>query len=189
MTNKHVTLAIAALALVGGGLLLTGQPGHAPPGSGAAAPPAQIAPLTPSSSGTPPTAATPPLLPSPVLTPGVADPRFTVKDVCTPGFTATVRNVPESVKNAVYAEYGITTRKPGEYEIDHIISLELGGSNDIHNLWPQSYVTQPYNAHRKDFLENKLHALICAGKLDMPTAQKEISTDWIAAYHEYVGPL
>jgi hypothetical protein len=66
--------------------------------------------------------------------------------------------------------------------------LELGGSNDITNLWPQSFITKPWNAHVKDTLENKLHELICSKKVPMKTAQQEIATNWIDAYHKYVGP-
>jgi hypothetical protein len=42
------------------------------------------------------------------------------------------------VKRKVYAEYGITHHEPSEFEVDHLISLELGGSNSIRNLWPES---------------------------------------------------
>ena len=73
-----------------------------------------------------------------------------------------------------------------QYEVDHLISLELGGANDIKNLWPQSYVSTPYNARMKDALENKLHAMVCANQITLVEAQKEISTDWIAAYKKYV---
>jgi len=72
-------------------------------------------------------------------------------------------------------------------KVDHLISLELGGSNSLKNLWPQSYVTLPYNAHKKDVLENKLHALVCSGAIDLKTAQHEIATDWIGAYRKHVG--
>jgi hypothetical protein len=37
-------------------------------------------------------------------------------------------------------------------------------------------------------LEDRLHALVISGKLDLKTAQREIATDWIAAYKKYVGP-
>jgi hypothetical protein len=111
------------------------------------------------------------------------------KVVCTPGYTKTVRDVPQSVKNQVYRAYGITSHKPGEYEIDHLVSLELGGSNSIRNLWPESYVTEPLNAHVKDTLENVLHELVCSGKLSLKEAQKAIATNWIQAYRQYVGPL
>lgn len=111
------------------------------------------------------------------------------KVICVPGYTKTVRDVPQAVKEQAYRSYGIAERKPGEYEVDHLISLELGGSNSIRNLWPESFVTQPLNAHVKDKLENKLHELICSGQLPVQQAQQEIAHDWIAAYQKYLGPL
>lgn len=129
---------------------------------------------------------TSPIKPDPSLTKGDTS-QVTAADICVPGYSKKVRHVPQSVKEKVYAEYGITSRAPKEYEIDHLISLELGGSNSIKNLWPQSYVTQPWNAHVKDTLENKLHAMVCNNQISLATAQKAISKDWIAAYKKYVG--
>ena len=125
-----------------------------------------------------------PLLPDSKMTPGATLP-VTRADLCVPGYTQKVRNVPLDVKKQVYAEYGIKTHKPGDYEVDHLISLELGGSNSIKNLWPQSYKTRPWNAHVKDALENEMHAEVCSGTLDLTTAQHDIATDWIAAYKKY----
>jgi len=73
-------------------------------------------------------------------------------------------------------------------EVDHLISLELGGSNSIKDLWPESFITEPWNAHVKDKLENKLHEMICSGEIDIKAAQHEIAADWIAAYKKYVRP-
>ena len=129
-----------------------------------------------------------PILPDPKLSQGdvlTSDPKI----ICVSGYTKTVRNVPQSLKEQVYREYGITSREPGEYEIDHLISLELGGSNSIRNLYPESYKTQPLNAHVKDTLENKLHALACAGTITMQEAQTAIASNWTTAYVKYVGPL
>jgi hypothetical protein len=124
-------------------------------------------------------------LPNPGRTPGdVLD--VTPKDFCVSGYTAKVRNVSEAEKNSVYQEYGITSHKPGAYEVDHLISLELGGSNSVRNLWPQSYSGE-WNAHIKDDLENKLHELVCSGRVDMKTAQQAIATNWIAAYQKYMN--
>jgi len=39
----------------------------------------------------------------------------------------------------------------------------------------------------KDALERKLHKLVCAGQLDLKTAQREIASNWIEAYKKYVG--
>jgi hypothetical protein len=123
----------------------------------------------------------PPLRPDPSLTPGDTLP-VTKEDICVPGYSKKVRNVPSAVKNKAYAEYGIGRRATGEFEIDHLISLELGGSNSIRNLWPQSYMTHPWNAHVKDVVENTLHQQVCSGQISLHDAQRAIAGDWIAAY-------
>jgi hypothetical protein len=128
-----------------------------------------------------------PILPEPKLTPGDTF-DVTAQDVCTPGYARKVRNVPVEMKRQVYREYGITSQGPGDYEIDHLISLELGGSNSIKNLWPESHRTSPWNAQVKDRLEDKLHELVCSGQLDLKTAQKAIASNWIEAYKKYVSP-
>lgn len=125
-----------------------------------------------------------PIRPDPVKTPG-ATLDVGVQDICTPGYSKKVRNVPAPVKRDVYASYAIPGHVPGEYEVDHLISLELGGSNSIRNLWPQSYLTTPWNAHVKDALENKLHRDVCDGTVNLATAQYDIASDWIAAYQKY----
>ena len=51
-----------------------------------------------------------------------------------PGYTTTVRNVPMKVRKQVFVEYGIPYAQHSGYEVDHLISLQLGGSNDISNL-------------------------------------------------------
>ncbi len=119
-------------------------------------------------------------LPDPVLTPGVTR-TVTLHDLCTTS-TKLVRNVPESEKKAVYKEYGMkgddrTKCKEG-YEIDHLVSLEIAGSNDIKNLWLQSYCGAN-NAHVKDVCENLSYKLVCAGKITLADAQKGMATDWI----------
>jgi hypothetical protein len=112
-----------------------------------------------------------PIVPDPMLTPGDSFP-VTVQDLCVPGYTKKVRNVPAEMKREVYEEYGVTSHGPGDYEVDHLNPLELGGSNSIKNLWPESHRTSPWNAQVKDRLEGKLHALLCAGRLDLKTAQQ-----------------
>jgi hypothetical protein len=124
-------------------------------------------------------------LPDPHCTPGAIF-HVTARQVCTSGYAKSVRNVPESVKNRVYAEYGITSHRPGQYEVDHLISLELGGSNSIKNLFPEAANPRP-GFHEKDKLENKLHSLVCAGKLSLRSAQHQIATNWLKPYHRYFG--
>lgn len=124
-----------------------------------------------------------PTLPDATLTPGTVT-NVSIAALCQPGYSAQVRNVPSAVKTEVFKRYGIA--RSGRFEVDHLVSLELGGSNAIENLWPQSYETTPYNARTKDALENRLHHLICAGQLSLRTAQDAIRSNWIAAYQTYV---
>jgi hypothetical protein len=63
--------------------------------------------------------------------------------------------------------------------------MESGGVEDIHNLWPEPYTSPRWNAHVKDALEERLHEMVCGGELDLSTAQRDIATDWIAAYKKY----
>jgi hypothetical protein len=124
--------------------------------------------------------------PDPKLTPGLANPKLTQQKICDKNFrTTSVRNVSEKTKKQVYAAYDMAPAKaPCPCEVDHLISLELGGSNDATNLWPQSYSTMPWNARVKDALETHLHFLVCQGELTLAEAQKEISNNWIAAYQK-----
>jgi hypothetical protein len=128
-----------------------------------------------------------PFVPDPAKTPGDTL-EVTAADICVPGYSKKVRNVPIAVKRQVYASYGIRTHEPGEYEVDHLISLELGGSNSIRNLWPQSFRTSPWNAHVKDALENELHRRVCAGSMDLAKAQRIIAQNWVMGYRIYVNP-
>lgn len=115
------------------------------------------------------------------VTPG-ATTGATARQLCASGFrTASVRNVSELLKKRVYAEYGVIEKKGVCCETDHLVSLELGGSNDIKNLWPQPYLPRP-GAHEKDVLENYLHRQVCAGAISLSDAQREISSDWYQAY-------
>ncbi|VVM06166.1 HNH endonuclease signature motif containing protein [Methylacidimicrobium tartarophylax] len=130
--------------------------------------------------------AQPPILPDPKLTPGDTFPVGRA-DVCVPGYSKKVRNVPIALKREALRRYGVPLGDRRDYEIDHLIPLALGGSNSIRNLWPQSRKTSPWNAGKKDFLEDRLHKLVCSGKVDLAEAQKAISTNWIDAYRKYIG--
>lgn len=106
-----------------------------------------------------------------------------LEELCTPGYTQGVRNVSTATKKQVCATYAVSPQDCNgkKYEIDHLISLELGGSNDSKNLWPQPYQPKP-GAREKDRLENWLHKEVCDGIMSLTDAQKSISGDWYAAY-------
>jgi len=122
-------------------------------------------------------------LPDPACTPGDILPGVTKDQICVSGYSSSVRNVPTSEKDAVYAEYGITHHATGQYEIDHYVSLELGGSNDISNLFPEAADPTP-GFHQKDKVENYLHDQVCSGSLTLAEAQREIATNWVAVYNQ-----
>jgi len=120
-------------------------------------------------------------MPDHACTPGAIFPTVTKDQVCTSGYSSTVRNVPTSEKDQVYAEYGIITHTAGQYEVDHDISLELGGSNDIANLWPEAANPTP-GFHQKDEVENYLHQEVCNGQISLTEAQELISAHWLDVY-------
>jgi hypothetical protein len=124
--------------------------------------------------------------PDSACSPGDVFPQATKAAICVSGYSRTVRDVPTQEKDAVYAAYGIASHTPGQYEVDHLVSLELGGSNDISNLWPEAAAPKP-GFHEKDEVENALHDQVCSGQIDLPTAQREIATDWLSVYDQIHG--
>jgi anti-sigma factor RsiW len=123
-----------------------------------------------------------PLVPDAKLTPGAVR-ALSASEVCTAGGPREDRP-PSSLQRAVFHEYGMDGAPPTAYEVDHLITPALGGSDDIRNLWPEPYSSE-WNAHVKDELEDYLHTEVCTGKLDLATAQREIATNWISAYQKY----
>lgn len=127
-----------------------------------------------------------PYLPNKLLTPGDVMPGITKEHVCTSGYSAAARNVSNSTKKQIFDSYGISGEY-GSYEIDHLISLQLGGSNSKKNLWPQPYKLSNWHARKKDGLENRLHSLVCKGIISLEEAQRAISENWIEAYKKYMA--
>lgn len=136
------------------------------------------------------------VLPDPNRTPGATNPTVTQADIgstiCVSGWTATVRppssyttTLKEQQLASGYTFHGDTST--ADYEEDHLIALEIGGSPTSQlNLWPEPYNT-PDGARVKDVVENRLHDLVCAGSLSLATAQHAIASNWWNAYLTYVG--
>jgi hypothetical protein len=119
------------------------------------------------------------------LTPGETRP-ITIAEVChNPQAEGVTGNIPEETRRKVFSEYGISAHSDS-FEVDYLITPDLGGAQSIRNLWPQPYSAR-WNAHVKDELEQRLHQLVCDGKVDLVTAQHDIAVDWIGAYKKYVG--
>lgn len=125
------------------------------------------------------------LRPDPNLTPG-ATYEVTTDEVCAEGYVEGVRKVPNQIRQEVLADYGISDQESGNYEVDHLISLSLGGSNAKSNLWAQPIYASIWNVQAKRRLEKRLLELVCDGRMRLSEAQDAIATDWIAAYQKYV---
>ena len=122
-------------------------------------------------------------LPDPACTPGAIDPAVTQADIagtiCRSGYTTTIRPPASDTgrwKIRTYVFYGLSTSTRGEY--DHLVPLELGGTNATSNLWIEpGTIPNP-----KDTVENRLHDEVCAGQLTLAAAQREIAADWTTAH-------
>ncbi len=113
-------------------------------------------------------------LPDPACTPGAVFASATLAQICRPGYAGSVRDVPALIKRAVYAEYRDAPVGHGAYEVDHLVPLEVGGSNEIANLWPE--ISPGYE--QKDQVENELHDAVCARRIGLGAAQLAIAHDW-----------
>jgi len=121
-------------------------------------------------------------LPIAALTPGAAT-SITARELC-----AGVRHttpISDALRTQVLRQYGMEQVPPELYELDYLITPELGGATDARNLWPQRYAARRWNAKVKDQLEDLLPRLVCEGRLDLRTAQRDMSTDWVAAYRRH----
>ena len=125
-------------------------------------------------------------LPDRACTPGAVFSGAGRSEVCARGYARRVRHVPLAVRRRVYSSYGITHHLPGQYELDRLVPLGLGGSEAQANLWPLAPAPAP-GSHQKDALENYLHVQVCHHGLDLSGAQRELAGNWLVAYRR-VGP-
>jgi hypothetical protein len=129
-------------------------------------------------------------------TPGAVDPTVTLRMLKSAGFrTSCVRDraTTARVKAATYDAYNIThpanNRGRNQVcELDHLVSLELGGADTIDNIWPQCGPSNVELGHRyfkqKDSVENYLAAAVRAGTISLKDAQEKIAKDWT----QFLGP-
>jgi hypothetical protein len=129
-------------------------------------------------------------LPDVACTPGAINPTVSTAILKSGKFkTACDRDVATSAedKATTYGEYTITkpTGNTGETqscELDHLVSLELGGADTLDNIWPQCGPPGVLLAKRyfkiKDAVENYLATSVKAGHITLQDAQQGISTDW-----------
>jgi hypothetical protein len=131
-------------------------------------------------------------LPDPKITPGAINEMVTQANIrgtiCTKGWTRTIRppvSYTNRLKRQLMRKYGVGSRDVRDFELDHLIPLELGGApDDPANVWPQPR-TGTWTAELKDDLERTLNRRACEGRVSLAQAQQAIRTDWIAAYRKY----
>jgi hypothetical protein len=122
-------------------------------------------------------------LPDPRCTPGSIDPAVTQANIgstiCRSGYTAKVRPPESQTEHAKFVISYPAYHIQGDpvSELDHLVPLELGGSNDITNLWPElGKIPNP-----KDAVENALHRAVCDRRVSLAAAQDAIARDWLTA--------
>ena len=134
-------------------------------------------------------------MPNPKLTPGLTNPAVTQKSIgttiCVVGYTKTIRPPVSYTNKLKYDQLHSGYNVQGDmnmrnYEEDHLIPLEVGGhpSSKL-NLFPQYYAAT-YGARVKDRLENKIHLLVCSGKITLKAGQAAFVPDWTVGYKKYV---
>jgi hypothetical protein len=110
------------------------------------------------------------------------------RTICVSGYTKSVRpatSYTNGVKKKLMREAGIDAARIGDYELDHIVPLALGGHpRKLSNLMLQPWEGE-HGAKAKDHLEVRLQSLVCRGKLDLTDAQVCIAQDWEACAVQY----
>lgn len=129
-------------------------------------------------------------IPDPKCTPGAINPSLTLEVLTDPDFrTACLRDEATSAekKKETYAFYGITeprenSGKNQTCELDHFISLELGGADTLDNIWPQcgpdGAELEERDFKQKDMVEDYLAFLVKNRRMSLGDAQKGIVQDW-----------
>ena len=132
-------------------------------------------------------------LPDRTLTPGAIDPAVTQNNiqstVCVRGYTDKVRphkKYTNRLKHEQIEQYRLADRNVRNYELDHLIPLNIGGNpSDPKNLWPQSRQGE-WSAEQKNDLEFVVYKMVCHGEISLHEAQQRIAKDWIEAYQTWV---
>ena len=120
-----------------------------------------------------------PYYPDPVLTPGTVIRGIDTKTTCHNGYARLARHVSKHLKTEVMKRYKLDPATQHLYEIDHFIPLNIGGTNDITNLWPEPLAS----AHDKDKVEFFLYQEVCHSRMQIEDAQDQIKTDWVKVFN------
>ncbi|GAA4038673.1 hypothetical protein GCM10023063_24890 [Arthrobacter methylotrophus] len=127
------------------------------------------------------------VLPDPGCTPGAIDPAVSQDNIdstiCKAGYTATIRppaSATDKFKTTSLSAYGQSYERTTE--LDHLIPLELGGTNSASNLWPEpNRAGATGTTNPKDAVENTFHKAICNHTVKLADAQNAIAANWAGA--------
>ncbi len=123
--------------------------------------------------------------PNPKLTPGSVR-AVSTREVCErTDFDLDPKLAAENVRS-VYRAYGINVHAAASYQVEYLINPQLGGDDEMANLWPESSESTLWNATAKDDLERHLQRMVCGGNIGFSEAQHDLASDWIAAYRKYL---
>jgi hypothetical protein len=120
-------------------------------------------------------------LPDPRCTPGSVIVGASRRDICAPGYPAGRHRVTDATKRRVYAAYGLSKRSTSGYELDRLVPLELGGSDDAANLYPEAATPKP-GYHEKDQVERQLRRDVCEKHWRLGATQRAIARNWLKFY-------
>jgi hypothetical protein len=104
------------------------------------------------------------------LTPGVVRTDLNGAQICSIRWGKDHRFVTLAMRKEVFRRYGIPWADHRLYEVDHLIPRELGGSDNLLNLWPQIWP----DAHKKDKAENAARRAVCEGRTTIAVAQEQM---------------
>jgi len=82
-----------------------------------------------------------------------------------------------AIKRRLLADAGLPPESIRDFELDHQLPIDLGGTSSLANLrlqlWPE--------AREKDRVETCLARSVCAGRVSLAEAQTAIWNDWRSA--------
>ncbi|GAC1596493.1 MAG: hypothetical protein NVS3B21_20340 [Acidimicrobiales bacterium] len=190
---RLIAPALAAVAVLSG----CGSAGTHPPQVGGGSQPSAAEAASTDTGGLPPSSrgeqrgtSSPAIgLPDPIRTPGAINPAVTAatihETICVRGYTQTIRPpfayTSRLKRSQLDSGYAVgSDRNPADYEEDHLIPLEVGGSpGDERNLWPEPRAGV-FGAGVKDALEHEVHERVCDGRMSLDEGRRIFTTDWIA---------
>ena len=125
------------------------------------------------------------------LTPGAVR-ALSRAEVCRTKWGRDARHVSAAMKAEAFRAYGLSGNDdpacvPDAHgrrcEVDHLVSRELGGADDVRNLWPQPL----REAREKDKAENMSRKEVCRGAMTLGEAQRQMALDWRKLYRQWFG--